>query len=71
MSDQKGVNSLEKIKKLEADLKIANEVAKRLTKELEDSTKRLTTIESKSSDSSKNQKMYPENTLKPEVRKNY
>ncbi|KAK6617793.1 hypothetical protein RUM43_014021 [Polyplax serrata] len=66
MSDQKGVNSLEKIKKLEADLKIANEVAKRLTKELEDSTKRLTTIESKSSDSSKNQKMYPENTLKPE-----
>lgn len=38
---QKGLDSLDKIKKLENDLKVANEVAGRLTKELEEANSKL------------------------------
>lgn len=38
---------MEKMKKLEADLKVANEVAARLTKELEDANSKLKTKDSK------------------------
>jgi len=50
---QAGVDYLERIKKLEADLNIANEVATRLTKELEEANTQLKSKDSKEDNSKK------------------